>query len=73
MKDRLGRPPALLVAPAALATLLLLVPLVAMVASTSWQELPGHLTSTAALAPGDKIECGVDGIGTLKVTIGQPA
>jgi molybdate transport system permease protein len=35
--------------PAALATLLLLVPLVAMVGSTDWQALPGHLTSTAAL------------------------
>ena len=27
----------------------------------------------AALSPGDKIECGVDGVGTLKVTIGKPA
>jgi molybdate transport system permease protein len=35
--------------PAAFATLLLLVPLVAMVASTSWAALPGHLTSTSAL------------------------
>ncbi|MGO8913885.1 MAG: FAA hydrolase family protein, partial [Bradyrhizobium sp.] len=26
----------------------------------------------AALSPGDKIECGVDGVGTLKVTIGKP-
>ena len=34
MKDRLGRPPVLLMVPAALAALLLLVPLVAMVAST---------------------------------------
>jgi fumarylpyruvate hydrolase len=25
------------------------------------------------LSPGDKIECGVDGVGTLKVTIGKPA
>ncbi|MCX4194685.1 hypothetical protein OMR07_03225 [Methylobacterium organophilum] len=33
MRDRLGRPPALLVVPAALATLLLVVPLVAMVAA----------------------------------------
>ncbi|CUR56832.1 Molybdenum transport system permease protein modB [metagenome] len=49
MRDRLGRPPALLMVPAALAALLLLVPLVAMVASTSWRELPGHLTSTTAL------------------------
>ncbi|MBL0749469.1 molybdate ABC transporter permease subunit [Nocardioides sp. G10] len=35
--------------PAALAALLLLVPLVAMVASTSWTDLPGHLTSQVAL------------------------
>jgi fumarylpyruvate hydrolase len=27
----------------------------------------------AALSAGDKIECGVDGVGTLKVSIGQPA
>jgi len=47
--DRLGRPPALLVVPAGLATLLLLVPLVAMVAAADWQALPGHLTSPAAL------------------------
>jgi molybdate transport system permease protein len=37
------------VLPAACATLLLLVPLVAMVASTRWQDLPGHLTSSVAL------------------------
>ena len=49
MTDRLGRPPALLVVPAGLATLLLLVPLVAMVAAADWQALPGHLTSPAAL------------------------
>ena len=35
--------------PAVLATLLLLVPLVAMVAATNWRALPDHLTSTAAL------------------------
>jgi molybdate transport system permease protein len=35
--------------PAVLATLLLLVPLVAMVASTRWQALPGHLTTRTAL------------------------
>jgi molybdate transport system permease protein len=35
--------------PAVLATLLLLVPLVAMVAAADWQALPGHLTSPAAL------------------------
>ncbi len=49
MRDRLGRPPALLMVPAIIATLLLLVPLVAMVASTDWQALPGHLTSRAAV------------------------
>ena len=49
MTDRLGRPPALLVVPAGLATLLLLVPLVGMVAAADWQALPGHLTSPAAL------------------------
>ncbi len=49
MRDRLGRPPALLMVPAVLATMLLLVPLVAMVASTDWQALPGHLTSRAAV------------------------
>ena len=49
VRDRLGRPPALLMVPAVLATLLLLVPLVAMVASTDWQALPGHLTSRAAV------------------------
>jgi molybdate transport system permease protein len=47
--DRLGRPPALLMVPAVLATLLLLVPLVAMVAAADWQALPGHLTSPAAI------------------------
>jgi len=35
--------------PAALAALLLLVPLAAMVASTSWTDLPSHLTSQVAL------------------------
>ncbi len=45
MRDRLGRPPTLLMVPAVLATLLLLVPLVSMVASTNWAELPGHLAS----------------------------
>ncbi|MBD3923009.1 molybdate ABC transporter permease subunit [Nocardioides cavernae] len=34
--------------PAVLATLLLLVPLVAMVAAADWQALPGHLSSPAA-------------------------
>ncbi len=45
MKDPLGRPPALLMAPAALATLLLVVPLVAMVAATPWRQLPSQLAS----------------------------
>ena len=45
MKDRLGRPPALLMVPAVIATLLLLVPLMSMVASTNWTALPGHLAS----------------------------
>jgi fumarylpyruvate hydrolase len=34
--------------------------------------LTGTPAGVAALAPGDKIECGVDGIGTLKVSIGEP-
>jgi fumarylpyruvate hydrolase len=34
--------------------------------------MTGTPAGVAALSPGDKIECGVDGIGTLKVTIGQP-
>jgi molybdate transport system permease protein len=45
MTDRLGRPPALIVLPAALATLLLVVPLVTMVAATDWRALPGELAS----------------------------
>ena len=45
VKDPLGRPPALLMAPAALATLLLVVPLVAMVAATPWRQLPSQLGS----------------------------
>ena len=45
MKDALGRPPALLMVPAAAATLLLVVPLVAMVAATDWAGLPGELLS----------------------------
>jgi fumarylpyruvate hydrolase len=35
--------------------------------------MTGTPAGVAALSPGDKIECGVDGIGTLKVTIGEPA
>lgn len=41
----LGRPPLLLLAPAALAVLLLTVPLVAMLAAIDWVALPGELTS----------------------------
>ena len=35
--------------------------------------MTGTPAGVAALSPGDKIECGVDGIGILKVSIGQPA
>jgi fumarylpyruvate hydrolase len=35
--------------------------------------LTGTPAGVAALSPGDKIECGVDGVGTLKVSIGKPA
>src|SRR5262249_46345137 len=35
--------------------------------------LTGTPAGVAALSPGDKIECGVDGVGTLKVSIGEPA
>jgi Fumarylacetoacetate (FAA) hydrolase family len=35
--------------------------------------MTGTPAGVAALSPGDRIECGVDGIGTLKVTIGKPA
>ncbi|HET8959348.1 ABC transporter permease [Nocardioides sp.] len=45
MRDPLGRPPVVLMAPALLATLLLVVPLVAMVAATDWAALPGQLRS----------------------------
>ena len=45
MRDTLGRAPVLLVVPAALATLLLTVPLVAMVAATDWPGLPEQLRS----------------------------
>jgi len=45
VRDPLGRPPALLLAPAALATLLLVVPLAAMVAATPWTELGRQLRS----------------------------
>ena len=43
--DPLGRAPALLVVPAAAATVLLVVPLVAMVAATDWAGLPHDLAS----------------------------
>ncbi len=45
MRDPLGRPPALLLVPAAIATGLLVVPLVAMVAATDWAGLPDELRS----------------------------
>jgi molybdate transport system permease protein len=45
MKDPLGRPPAVLMVPALLASLLLVVPLVAMVAATNWATLPRELRS----------------------------
>jgi len=35
--------------------------------------MTGTPAGVAALSPGDQIECGVEGIGTLKVTIGKPA
>ena len=34
--------------------------------------MTGTPAGVSALNPGDKIECGVDGVGTLKVSIGQP-
>jgi fumarylpyruvate hydrolase len=34
--------------------------------------MTGTPAGVAALVPGDKIECGVDGVGTLKVSIGEP-
>ncbi|MFC6286179.1 ABC transporter permease [Nocardioides sp. GCM10027113] len=43
--DHLGRPPVLLVVPAAMATLLLVVPLLTMVAATDWRQLPAELAS----------------------------
>ena len=44
-RDPLGRPPAVLLLPAAVATLLLVVPLVAMVAATDWAGLADQLGS----------------------------
>lgn len=43
--DPLGRPPALLLAPAAIAVLLLVLPLLAMVGSVDWAHLPARLAS----------------------------
>jgi fumarylpyruvate hydrolase len=34
--------------------------------------LTGTPAGVAALSPGDRIECGVDGVGTLKITVGEP-
>ena len=34
--------------------------------------MTGTPAGVSALSAGDKIECGIDGIGTLKVTIGKP-
>ena len=45
MSDPLGRPPAILLVPAALATALLVVPLVAMVAAVDWAGLGTELRS----------------------------
>ena len=45
MSDPLGRPPAVLLVPAALGTALLVVPLVAMVAATDWAGQAGELRS----------------------------
>jgi fumarylpyruvate hydrolase len=35
--------------------------------------MTGTPAGVAALSLGDRVECGVDGVGTLKVTIGKPA
>jgi fumarylpyruvate hydrolase len=34
--------------------------------------MTGTPAGVAALSPGDRIECGVDGVGSLKITIGKP-
>jgi len=34
--------------------------------------MTGTPAGVAALSPGDRIECGVDGVGTPNVSIGQP-
>jgi fumarylpyruvate hydrolase len=35
--------------------------------------MTGTPAGVSRLQPGDSIECGCDGVGTLKVTIGPPA
>src|SRR5437899_12015354 len=35
--------------------------------------MTGTPAGIGAVSPGDKIECGIDGVGTLKIMIGQPA
>jgi fumarylpyruvate hydrolase len=34
--------------------------------------MTGTPAGVSALSPGDRIECGVDGVGILKVNIGKP-
>ncbi|ABD06305.1 Fumarylacetoacetate (FAA) hydrolase [Rhodopseudomonas palustris HaA2] len=34
--------------------------------------MTGTPAGVAALVPGDEVDCGIDGIGTLRVTIGEP-
>lgn len=34
--------------------------------------MTGTPAGVSALSPGDKIECGIDGVGTLRVSIGKP-
>jgi fumarylpyruvate hydrolase len=34
--------------------------------------MTGTPAGVSQLQPGDKLACGVDGVGTLEVTIGQP-
>ena len=35
--------------------------------------MTGTPAGVGALVPGDKVECGVDGVGKLGIMIGQPA
>jgi len=35
--------------------------------------MTGTPAGVAAVKPGDRIECGIDGIGTLKASIAEPA